>query len=978
MKMINRKSTYALSAAALGVLLATGCGTELDQAGINTEQTTDIEPVLYNKSGYTRYSREVMNDETGQVELEYFFERSGVPADFPSSTKSAGIYGMGTGAKVPVEILSVKDITGTVYDPVIRKEIKTTQDDCDERNISVREANKAAEDGWLVQKEDAEANGRPAPEQPTPAPTETCEDIAYIYQLMSYTPVELADAEDVTNEGFFKYRLDKTYDGDSREMVGTTWPEIVDPENPPLTTENGELTLLTSIQPTFDLTDEQWQKAYQAKLKIGNRVEEYIVGTGARNPVVEPMTGFLSSKVNLKPGRTYTLDPFKLRGANTNVPVKITKSGDFKDFDVYYSTQGDVADKFLPYEEGVTAFTTRAGQDLFLQIRTKDAANDEEIDLYYDQTLSITVSAGEALEGDDGKMQIEESTFVHTQPVDYLPAAEVSWQYPLPTTATYSETVKLRGKAYISLDMLEFSDNGKVPDATIPEEYSVTGFKFYRRTDLNDLENPGTFLGEIEPSYVTPLPEESVVMTVIDSATGEEKQVKRNAYTWQLEVPLEIGENHFVVTSTANLTRTWPDGSTKYGYSAGDVQVAQSEWATASITRLEEDDELAYFPDFMTNAVLEEIVDVSLDPRNGTLLLIDRSGNNDDIEGNKAPGILWGYDLVGNGKPTCKVLPWTWQDHGVNGVQFNHALPEMGGVVISGSTGNVSYFNDQQIDGTNILQATKPEAAFNTEWNGVKHPGHMAYDVTGKWLFMSAKSDWSNDPRFQGIVGIQDPEIENFVFKNWGEPGVGIVAKETNSTEDAAKLNNNAVSLDIYSKANRDNPEEVTYEEYVLVLDGKDNTVTANNGQTNLRKMKVSASYNPETSHSKVTLVDSNQNQIRLYKADAVAVSNTRGKAYVVDNKDKLIYEIDLSNIAESDSLTAKVIASPFHDNQPKLGTVKSLVVEGDMDYMVISDVKHESEKSALLVMDLETYDMAYLLKTNNLTVDETKTHCAH
>ncbi|WP_147291811.1 hypothetical protein [Alteromonas aestuariivivens] len=928
MKINEHKTLLAFTSMGIFCSMLMGCDTELDQAGIVTGTNTNIQPIIYQDGyGFIRKARE------GENGIEYYYQRSDVDADFQTKMRSGGIYGMSEDAKVPVSIVSVMDISGTVYDPRVAKSIEQTLDSCDARNDNTAAANLTAQNNWQAEKEDAEKNGRPVPAQPEDAPLEPCDDEAYIYELMSFTPVPLEDAIDVTSEGLFKYELDKTLDVDLQQYFGM---------EAALTAEPGTLTYFTNITPTFDLTDDHWEKAYQAVLQVGNHTDEFIVNTGVRDGQLDLKTNFLTSKRNLKPGRYFDMAPITFGGYNTNAPVVITK-GDYQDFDILYAINTTDDEDYQSYIPGETSLTVREGQKLYLRIQSKDG---EDTALYYDKELEIHVTVGE-----QGTEQLFDSAVVHTQPIDYLPGPELAWDYPVSNSATLKNTVLLRGSVEITQDQLDFSNNGKVDDATIPDEYQVEKIEVY---SIDPITGNEVLVAVLDQTQFELDAEASEMVT---SAISEEL-VKRNVYQWQFEAPLNAGENEFLVKAYSNLKR-------------GETQVAESEPSVTEILRVE--DNIDVFPSHMTTSVLEHIADLTWDPRDNALFLLDRSSNNDDITGNQAPGIIWRYPLSGKDKPVCLTLPWSWQDAGVNGIQFNHAIPEIGGVVVSSSPGNLAYYSDDDLDG-DVSYSNKGQ--FQTNWEGTKQPGHMAYTANGQTFFMSSKSNFNQQKEYQAIVGMKTPKIEDFVFKGFGS-GIGVVAKETSAAEDAQNLNNNAVSLDILSVPNTDPASEAQYEEYVLVLDGKDNTTMGNNGLTNLRKMPVSESYSPETSHSIVNLVDEFGDAVKLYQADAIAVSSERRKAYVADNQNKLIYEIDLSEIATSDTLVAKVVASPAQENQPPIGDVKSMVIEGGMDYMIISDIANKPGYSALLAFDLETYDMAYIIKTNNQIVgDPELSHC--
>ncbi|MCM2681523.1 hypothetical protein [Echinimonas agarilytica] len=955
--MVKNKTESILkfSATALILSLLSGCLTDLDNAGVDTSTSTDIEPIIYRGGfGFTRYAREAVDAETGQVSIEYFYERSDVPADFATLINSAGIYGMSADAQVPVQVVSVKDITNTTYDPRIRKTIIATTEECIKRNENTKTSNENAKLSWQEAVADAEENGRPLPDEPTYTELEACDDIDYIYALMSYTPLLIEDALDVTNEGFFKYQLKATLDIDTKEYNGT---------NASLTSEPGQLMLMTNITPTFDLRDDQWERAYQAIIQVGNHTDEFIINTALRNPQIDPKSEFLTSKRNLKPGRYFDMEPITFSGFNTNAPVVLTKTGSFTDFDIFTAVGSNLDENFSLYTlDEENPLTIRAGQRLYIRVQSKEGDNqscdiNEDILKYYDQELALKIEVGE-----EGTEIVEGTAVVHTQPIDYLPGADLTWQYPVAKGIVLEDNMELRGKVYTSYDQLEFSNNCRVPDANIPDEYDITEINIHSK---NTTTGALTHIGTLTSDQLIPLESESEYVEIINPETNEPELKLRKAYAWQYPVPLVIGDNAFTIDATSNLTRTWPDEVAQ--------QVAISEPIEANTYYVNDIENVGIYPSFLANSVLEQPVDLTLNPMDNSLYILDKSGNNDDIVGNQAPGILWRYALHGRDKISCLTLPWSWQDAGVNGVQFNHAISKVGGVVIGSSPGNLAYYDNDDLDG-DISQSNMGQ--FQTNWEGVKHPGHFAYSADGTQLFMTAKSDYSFDPKYQGIVGLKTPNIEDFVFKGFGS-GIGIIAKETTSSEDAARLYNNAVSLDIFSRRDAAELDQVAYNEWLLVLDGKDNTASGNFGETYLRKIQVRDSYTPETAAVRQTLVDSQGNPIRLYKADAIAVSSSREKAYIVDNKDKLIYEVDLANIAQSDALTATLIASPDHPNQPTLGNIKSLVIEGDMDYMVIADVQNGGDYSALITMDLESRQMGYILKTNNTLVgDESKTHC--
>ena len=70
MKLIENHK-FKLSAVTMALALVSGCGAELDQAGINTETVENIEPIIYlSETGFKRLAREV-TDASGNVSLEY-------------------------------------------------------------------------------------------------------------------------------------------------------------------------------------------------------------------------------------------------------------------------------------------------------------------------------------------------------------------------------------------------------------------------------------------------------------------------------------------------------------------------------------------------------------------------------------------------------------------------------------------------------------------------------------------------------------------------------------------------------------------------------------------------------------------------------------------------------------------------------------------------------------------------------------------
>ena len=94
--------------------------------------------------------------------------------------------------------------------------------------------------------------------------------------------------------------------------------------------------------------------------------------------------------------------------------------------------------------------------------------------------------------------------------------------------------------------------------------------------------------------------------------------------------------------------------------------------------------------------------------------------------------------------------------------------------------------------------------------------------------------------------------------------------------------------------------------------------------------------------------------------------------AYIADNFNGKIYKVDISNIDRANSLTVVDIIADNSVSPNKFVRIESMVMEGDLDYIVAID----SEQQTLYLIDPVTGEMTLVLKTLKVKTNANASVC--
>ncbi|WAJ71787.1 hypothetical protein [Catenovulum adriaticum] len=753
--------------------------------------------------------------------------------------------------------------------------------------------------------------------------------------------------EDVTPQGKFKYSLSKTINDADQTEVGM---------EAPLTAEQGVFINGTIINATFDLTDQDWNKLYRAQLNIGGITQEYILKTGERNPkVTSGSVNFLGRDLeNTRPGRAIKKS-LEFSGFNTQVPVKVELE-DGKD----YSVQYQLGNGSLMDYSGEAFFITAENNKFSLYFTTPDDA--------FEQTYTTKVVVGEItpaldehgnlIDGDSSTTnnQLVDSFTFTNHSADYVPGPSTDILFPPLKSATSESSIKFRGESYINMDQAEFSSQDDINvTAIILQQVDET---FEPLPDAAEIVISGDDLVEIESARQT--------VTV-----GERQQVLKK-FAWTADVNLQGDTNIFSVRAKSDLQGV-------------KESISEPQFITLNLRS-----SMPYYPHSAASTYFKDLTDVTIDNRdvaNPRVYLSDVS--NLAVNGKT---IIWEFPLAQNAPISCRATINT----DVHGIQFNHAVPKVGGLFVGGWTWKFGHIGDSELNG----QLLNLETRLNVSGNSPEYASHMAFDPSGYTLYMAAQSNFGfqlNEQQFvasqtfkfteeaDGTINYSRSSNQNV---NNGSRGAfkGAIAKETTSAGDANQELNNGFSIDAYTVTyTNDEGLEVT-EDWILSLDGVVNGFgrndpdlnTTNKGDVYLRSMKVPAdesaikSHNPEQGHVIINLVDKNNGDapVSLYRANAVAIDDKRGYAYIAvpetvnDAKEDIIWKVDLKDIRDQGirQWSAEKLSSNegFGNDSPlQMGRISAMVMEADLDYLIATD----EEKGSVIAIDPISGQRVVLLK---------------
>ncbi|MCM2679415.1 hypothetical protein [Echinimonas agarilytica] len=756
-----------------------------------------------------------------------------------------------------------------------------------------------------------------------------------------------AEPTDVTGQGKFQYQLFETFSEDSNSNIGM---------NAPLSEQPGIFINGTEIRPTFTLSDQDWVKKFRAVLNVGGLEYEYVASTVARNPVIENVPDFLGRDVlNRRPGRTVQ-KIMTFSGFNTQAPVQIIKStGDEYRVDYQIGRDGELI------EYTGQPVSIRQGVEFSLFFTTPEDA--------YDVTYETQVIVGEitpALDEHGNPIKDDDTTtdntqqdtlVLHNYASDYVPGATDQALFPPVKSVTSADSITVRGMSYINMDQAEFSTQ---------EEINLT------EVVLELVDSDGEPISGIDAIVLSG---DDLVESPDDFRTveieGQEMVLK--AYRWQTPVPLIQARNDYSIRSKT------------------DLQGPKESISEPSYLTVDKLADIPFYPATSAVSYFKNLNDITVDnrtPENPILLMSDVS----DLSG-KGQGIVWKFPLTASGRLSCAANVAS----DIHGIQFNHQLPQIGGVFVAGRTWKLGHFDDSELNGN--LTAIEPK--ISNSHVASRYPSHMAFDATGQLLYISNQSKWDFSLKDQKFVGSQlfkfpsdgaysrsngGHHVNNSSRGSWN----GGVAKETNSTGDANKELNNGFSLDVYTIGRVDEEGNDQVEEFILSLDGKENGFQGgdqnrgNTGEVLLRSIQlpegienpdnvVMSSLDPEKTHIQITLVDADNGNapIALHRANSIAVDDARGYAYIGvpessdDNKADVIWKIDLAHI--QDRSVREWPATQLASNEgldaesPMLmGRISSFAMEGGLDYILATD----KEQGGVFAIDPISGDRVWVFKT--------------
>ncbi|AWB66321.1 hypothetical protein C2869_07690 [Saccharobesus litoralis] len=905
--MKNNLFIYSSLSAAL---VLAGCSADLEPTDIQVEEKLEPNDVLF-RSGKGTFSRgtrlEVKGDANTLSQVSYYYldegsdSTKGQNADSLAQTMTYPVTGLSVDSKTAISIKSVSEISGTCFDPAVLSYF----------------------DSYT-----------------------SCQNEGQYTNAADEVISVVADSTDVSGQNLFQYELRTHIPLNETKEIGTAQA---------LTQEDGLLDNGTVIVPTFNLSDQDWNKLYRAVMSVGGLDYEFMVRTGSRNPVVDITEGFLERDVNnWRPGRTVTRD-FQGQVFNTRAPVVIEK--DSKDYSVKYQLglDGDLIEYTQP-------FYVRAGKNVFLHITTPEGS--------FEQSYTTKVTIGEVtpaldehgvlIEGDD---TTTDNTHVDTLVInnhaqDYVPGPSTDIHFPPLRSATANDSVTLRATTYINMDQAEFSEQADI---------AVTAIV------LQQTNAAGEPIGGVDPVTIPAdqlvyMPEKSKTVSV----SGRDIELK--AYDWQTQMDVSgtASNYYFTVVGKSDLAGIKPSVS------------------EPTFIHIEKNATLSHYPQSSANIYFNQLTDITVDTRNAanpTILMSDNS----TLAG-KGKAIIWKAPMDLSASASCAAST----TEVVHGVQVNHVKPEIGGVFIGHWTWRLGYITDDELSGT----LTGMDPRLSVAWRAPRRPAHMAFSHTGDVLYMASQSIWNFNVDFQHFVGTQEFKFAvdgegkfSFNRSNGGQyvnnnnrgPFRGALAKETNSNEDAGGEVNNGFSLDAYTIEKTDGDGNSYLQDWILSLDGVDNGTgddanRGNTGEVYLRKVAVPAAMkdiyqvDAENNHTIISLVDENNMPITLERANAIAVDDKRGFAYISvpeqggDLDADVIWKVDLQDI--EDPLVTTWQATKLASNEgldkesPMLmGRISSFAMEGGLDMILATD----KEQRAVWAIDPISGDRVYLLKSSNV-----------
>ncbi|WP_019027984.1 hypothetical protein [Colwellia piezophila] len=957
------------------IILLSACGSEsgLDNPGIKMGSESTVDPVtLQNFNAITQVR--VLIDEQGNETTELYALRSGVIADFQHVFNTQAITGIGLNATVNASVTSVIDITGTKLDPAIvplLTQLANQRASCEVRNSSKvnlldKEACSASgaiaicneNDSYKVDPE------KTCAEQPDPYSYEykygiTLQEVAVI-EPTDVDPLDIISLRSIYTTDAYGEKL-----GTASEYAGYSKEHGVD------------IAQFSALAIQFNLGDTEgyWNKAFQAIINVAGDPTEIVVSTVDRDPLPEtPRNKFAGDDMkNVTPGKTVET-MLSFTGHNTRMPVQISKSTEFElayaiDDGEFVTLSGNESVMASCGSAGVICL--RNGEQLKVRIPTLINNAIDASDPAFDAAYAFTVKVGEGWLGDETLPKYETNFSATTHAWDYVPAVEPTLLFPTLNSATRDSDKVIRGQFTITQEMKDFTRGEGQGTVDKPDVLQPVSATLQRSIDGG---TTWTSLANIVIAELTDENGDNVELSSNILPTSNSDVFDFSFNDVVLEPGTEIDGprvNMFQIVATANLKYTTPSN----------VEVSSvSEPLKVNIEHSLAD--IVSFPTGST-AMLSHLRDVSINPNNGLLYMIDSTSPDADAEGKGGiNNIIWKYNLDAINPPVCASVPKSTHNnskkneegtkkHPSTIIQFNHARADLGGVFVKAGI-NLMYWNEELLNAgpqdSRQVSAFKEDAASHTPWSATSGQ----FDYTGRFFYMTAQG--RKPGRGQCFVCTLQYETvsqdgKEVISRVRAAPSdaSGRAAREEQAPTNSGPYNN-GISLDIITYKDEVTDEnggvDVNIDEWLLSLDMVNNNTHWNKsgvgtlpskpmGAMNLRKMQLqqplpseNISYNEDTSWSEVFLKDENNDVLVINEGHSIAIDDKRQKAYIVDNTpgSQKIYQFDLSNLRTEQTLKVEkvLIDLAVTDGENKVDTkyemLASLKMDPGADYLLGTD----------------------------------------
>ncbi len=1038
------------------IIMLSACGGDSDLAnpGIKLGSESTVDPlVIENWKTVLQVRDLVERADGGQAEpvttTSYYALRSGASADNQHVFNTNAITGIGLNGYADATVTSVIDITGTKLAPEISPVITQLNADraqCEVRNASIeniveQEACNASHAQQICEIEpglsvntslleleaDKDDEGNVITDDEgnvvmVPVLTDdgnTIVDCAnqpdpYSYEYRTKTalvPVPVVDSSNVDPLNIISLRSIYSVDAYGTKLGVESDDTIV---NTVQITQNSALAM------QFNLGDGEdfWQKTFQAIVDVGGQKTELVLQTVARDPEpTPPIVKFLGEDINNVKTNTYVETSMVFAQFNTRMPVQIIKQGN-TDFEVEYAVTGGRntgewativgEESLITGCDDAGNICVRSGEELKIRFKTAKEDAIAASDSAFSRPYQIKVIAGEKLYVPESSIQYETTYTATTHAWDYVPGMQTNLLFPTLNTASVAAKGKaIRGQFTITPDMKEFSrtpEQGVVVNpATLAEPLPLLPVAATLERSIND-GTTWTAVGEPIVLYTgDDAANAKLSNNIMPTSNADVFDFSFN----DVELVADVN-NKFRVIATANLTYTPP---------GAELKSSTTEPLSANILHRST---LAGFNFPLGNTTqISHLGDVSLEHEGKNLYMIDSTSPTADENGDTGThNIIWKYSMDATAGPVCASIPKVnsnqsklnstnnYQKAYSNVIQFNHARPDLGGVLVKGGR-FLQYWPSLLPD--NLLDGGYEDSRLGVRANGnitSSRSPQSRLDHTGRFIYSSHVSRSPSDAgRREAFVVTTEIEtvVEDGVVKptyDWtAAPGPGNLIEAFREGPSTATTFNNGISLDMISFED----EEGNIDEWLLSLDNYDGNVAYgigargwryedSLGRVNLRKAQLqnpgpseTLNYNIDSDHHMVTLKDEDNNDVILMEAHSIAIDDKRQAAYIVDNSNgddafdplvwsplqdkQKIYKVDLSTLRDSDTSvlpTETIIDLSIPEGEDgyvatRYSHFTSIKKEPNADLIFAVD----SYESSVYIIDPESGDMSILLRSS-------------